>query len=214
MDRNISSTRLKEIRKKYQNGELSQKDFASYLGIPLPTYKSLEGGNSPLTVDKINVLKEKADVNPVWLLYGEGSMFLSDELVSQDVLIPYYDDIRASAGFGALNGNVREPEHIHLPRSLFSGACRSKTEAIKCTGDSMTPFLKDGDVMFVDRSCLEIKDGDVYVVRFGDDIFVKRLFKVPGKLIAKSDNALYPEFDLTSDIFEVLGKVIYKMEEA
>ena len=63
-------------------------------------------------------------------------------------------------------------------------------------------------------SQIEIKDGDVYVVRFGEDTFVKRLFRVPGKLIAKSDNAIYPEFDLTSDSFEVLGKVIYKMEEA
>lgn len=214
MDRNISSSRLKEIRRKYQNGELSQEAFSAHLGISVNTYKSLEQGKLPLTVDKINVLKEKADVNPVWLLYGEGSMFLSDELVSQDVLIPYYDDIRASAGFGALNGNVREPEHIHLPRSLFSGACRSKTEAIKCTGDSMTPFLKDGDVMFVDRNQIDLKDGDVYVVRFGEDLFVKRLFRVPGKLIAKSDNPLYPEFDLTSDSFEILGKVIYKMEEA
>lgn len=214
MDRNISSTRLKEIRKKYQNGEFSQKDFASYLGIPLPTYKSLEGGNSPLTVDKINVLKEKADVNPVWLLYGEGTMFLSDELVSKDALIPYYEDIHASAGFGALNGDVKDPEYIHLPSSLVSGVCRSKTEAFKCSGDSMTPFLKDGDVMFVDRSKIEISDGEVYVVRFGEDLFVKRLFRVPGKLIARSDNALYPEFDLLVDSFEVLGKVIYKMEKA
>lgn len=212
MDRNISASRLKEIRKKYQNGELSQEAFSSYLGIPLPTYKSLEGGKSPLTVEKINLLKEKADVNPIWVLYGEGTMFLSDEVVSKDVLIPYYDDIRASAGFGALNGDVREPEYIHLP-SLLSGFCRSKTEAIRCSGDSMTPFLKDGDVMFVDRSEVDIKDGEVYVVRFGDDLFVKRLYKMPGgKIVARSDNDRYPEFNLTNEPFEVLGHVIYRME--
>lgn len=213
MDRNISSYRLKEIRRKYKNGAFSQEAFASYLGIPLPTYKTLEGGKSPLTIEKVNLLKEKADVNPIWLLYGDGAMFLGDE-ISKDILIPYYDDIRASAGMGATNGDVREPEYIHLPPTLIRSGCRSRTEAIKCSGDSMIPFLKDGDIMFVDKSQIEIKDGDVYVVRFGEDTFVKRLFRVPGKLIAKSDNAIYPEFDLTSDSFEVLGKVIYKMEEA
>lgn len=214
MDRNISSSRLKAIRRNYKNGELSQEAFALYLGVPLPTYKSLEGGKSPLTVDKINILKEKVDVNPIWLLYGEGSMFLSDEIASQDVLIPYYNDIKASAGFGASNGDVQDPEYIHLPKSLTTECCRTKTEAIKCSGDSMSPFLKDGDVMFVDKSKVELKDGDIYVVRFGEDLFVKRLFRIPGKLIARSDNSLYPEFDLLVDSFEILGKVIYKMERA
>lgn len=214
MDRNVSSRRLKEIRRKYKNGELSQETFSAHLGISVNTYKSLEQGKLPLTIDKVNVLKEKMDINPIWLLYGEGSMFLSDESISQDVLIPYYDDIKASAGFGASNGDVQDPEYIHLPKSLTTECCRTKTEAIKCSGDSMSPFLKDGDVMFVDKSKVELKDGDIYVVRFGEDLFVKRLFRIPGKLIARSDNSLYPEFDLLVDSFEILGKVIYKMERA
>ena len=108
MDRNISSSRLKEIRRKYKNGELSQEAFSSHLGISVNTYKSLEQGKLPLTIEKVNLLKEKADVNPIWLLYGDGAMFLGDE-ISKDILIPYYDDIRASAGMGATNGDVREP---------------------------------------------------------------------------------------------------------
>lgn len=210
MDRKTIANRIKNIRRAYKNGEFIQADFANLLSIPETTYKSLEVGRAPLTIDKINIFKEKIGVSPLWLLYGEGSMFLNEE-TSTDVFIPYYDDIRASAGFGALNGDLRDPEYIQLPKSLLSSCSRSATEAIRCSGDSMTPYLKDGDVMFIDKSKIEVKDGDVYVVRFEEDLFVKRLFRLPGKLIAKSDNPIYPEFDLTSD-FEVLGKVIYKME--
>lgn len=213
MNRNISSSRLKEIRRKYKEGEHTQESFADYLGISVYTYKSMEQGKLPLTVDKINILKEKVDVNPLWLLYGEGSMFISDSTNTKDALIPYYDDIKASAGFGATNGDVKEPEYIHLPKAFITECSRTKTEAIKCSGDSMAPSLRDGDVMFVDRNQREIKDGEIYIVRFGEDIFVKRLFKAPGgKLVAKSDNAIYPEFVLNDEPFDVLGRVIYKME--
>ena len=213
MDKKDIASRLKKIRAAYKDGSFTQDAFCQLISIPLTTYKNLEGGKAFLSLDKIDAIKNVIGVNPLWLLYGEGSMFIDDPS-SNEILIPYYDDIKASAGLGAINGDVREPEYIHLPRSLMCKGCRSKTEAIKCSGDSMTPFLKDGDIMFVDRNQTELKDGDVYVVRFGEDIFVKRLFRVPGKLIAKSDNPLYPEFDLTSDSFEILGKVIYKMEEA
>lgn len=213
MDKKDISSRLKKIRVSYKDGSFTQDAFCQLIGVPLTTYKNLEGGKAFLSLDKIDAIKNKIGINPLWLLYGEGNMLIDDP-TSKEVLIPYYDDIYASAGFGALNGNAKESEYIHLPRSLMCKGCRSKTEAIKCSGDSMTPFLKDGDIMFVDRNQIELKDGDVYVVRFGEELFVKRLFRIPGKLIAKSDNSLYPEFDLTSDSFEILGKVIYKMEEA
>ncbi len=69
--------------------------------------------------------------------------------------IPYYDCFKASAGFGALNGDVKEPEYIILPSRFLNGAS-SSTEAIKCQGDSMSPSLNDGDVMFIDRCDTDI----------------------------------------------------------
>lgn len=212
MDRKIISSRIKKIRKAYQDGEYTQDDFAKFLGIPPTTYKSMEAGRAPLTTEKIHIFKEKVNVSPTWLLYGEGAMFLTDASI-KDTFIPYYDDIRASAGMGATNGNVQEPEYIHLPKVLISDCSRVHTEAIKCSGDSMDPSIRDGDIMFIDRSETEIKDGEVYVVRFGDDLFVKRLYKMPGgKIVARSDNDRYPEFNLTNEPFEILGHVIYRME--
>jgi len=210
MNKKEIAQRLKLIRKKYQNLSLTQDAFAEILKIPISTYKSLELGRAPFTIERIDALKKVAGVNPTWFLYGDGEMFIDDER-TKDGLIPYYNDIRVSAGFGAINGEVVSPEFMHIPPSLCLDLHVSKTEAIKCSGDSMYPNIKDGDIMFIDRSDVELKDGEVYIVRMGEEVFVKRLFRVPGKILAKSDNETYPAFDLDLD-FEILGRVIYSMQ--
>ena len=210
MDRKTIALRLKKLRNSYKDG-LPQDVFSELLEIPLSTYKSLELARAPLTIERINVLKEKVDANPTWLLYGEGAMFLTDQSI-KETFIPYYNDIRASAGFGALNGEVKDPEYIQLPKSLIFGCSRIHTEAIRCSGESMNPSIKDGDIMFIDRSDVIIKDGEVYIVRCGDELYVKRLFKLPSHIIARSDNKEYPEFPFGEEGSEVLGRVIYKME--
>lgn len=204
------ANRLKLVRKNAKDKTFTQDEFAELLGIPISTYKSLELGKAPFTIERIDALKQKAGVSPTWLLYGDGDMLLKND-ISVKGTIPYYDDIRASAGFGALNGEVVSPEFMHIPPSLCLDLHVSKTEAIRCSGDSMYPNIKDGDIMFIDRSDVELKDGEVYVVRMGEGVFVKRLFRVPGKILAKSDNETYPAFDLDID-FEILGRVIYSMQ--
>ena len=49
MDRKIISSRIKKIRKAYQDGEYTQDDFAKFLGIPSTTYKSMEAGRAFVT---------------------------------------------------------------------------------------------------------------------------------------------------------------------
>lgn len=210
MNKKEIAYRLKSARRKYKNSKYTQDVFAEILGIPISTYKSLETGRANFSIERIDALKTKAGVNPTWLLYGDGEMFLDDER-EKSRLIPYYEDIRASAGFGAVNGEVANPEYLHVPPSFSLDLQVSKTEAIKCSGDSMYPNIKDGDVMFIDRSDIELKDGEVYVVRMNEEVFVKRLFRVPGKILAKSDNENYPAFNIEGD-FEILGRVIYSMQ--
>lgn len=172
-------------------------------------------------------LKMNISVESLLTLENEIKLTLNDGLSSENFKlellpkaekstlrkIPYYDCFEASAGFGAINGDVRAPEHIHLPEWFLKGAS-SSTEAIKCRGDSMSPSINSGDIMFIDREDIEIKDGEVYVVRCAEELFVKRLFKLPGKIMARSDNAGagYGEFSVNLKESEILGRVIYRME--
>ena len=44
-----------------------------------------------------------------------------------------------------------------------------------------------------------------------NEVYVKRLFRVPKRILARSDNPSYPEFEL-KDGFLILGRVIYRLE--
>lgn len=127
--------------------------------------------------------------------------------------IPFYKSFKASAGFGAINGDVEEPEYIIMPGHFLPDAS-CQTEAIECSGDSMSPAINNGDTMFIDRADTEIRDGEIYVIRCFEELFVKRLFKMPGKIMARSDNATagYSEFPLDLSNSQVLGRVLYRME--
>lgn len=199
----------------FEQGFSTYKELAEYLG------------TKPATLDAWKQRKEIPEkaVSKYSFLNSNRGVKLRLDMPTQDIKlnlfaktekssmrkIPYYDCFKASAGFGALNGDVKEPEYIILPSRFLNGAS-SSTEAIKCQGDSMSPSLNDGDVMFIDRCDTDIKEGEVYVVRCVDELYVKRLFKMPGIVIARSDNKTYPEFPLKLNECEILGRVVYKME--
>lgn len=66
--------RLKELRKTLK---MTQKDFASVLGIAQTSYCMIETGKNPLSDRYIKVLCSLYSVNESWLRTGEGEMFIS-----------------------------------------------------------------------------------------------------------------------------------------
>lgn len=64
--------------------------------------------------------------------------------------------------------------------------------------ESMQPTFKQGDFLLVDTADTTISDG-VYIFRVADQMFIKRLQVMPGKVLAISDNDKYQSFDLPDD---------------
>lgn len=69
----IIGKRLKLIR---QNQNLSQLEFAKILGVSQSYYANIERGRYSLKIDFIICIKNKFNINPTWLLTGEGPMWL------------------------------------------------------------------------------------------------------------------------------------------
>ncbi|MFA5462672.1 MAG: hypothetical protein WC265_01200 [Dysgonamonadaceae bacterium] len=62
----------------------SGRSFASRIGITHGNYQSYRKGSQP-TLDKlINILTSVENLNPYWLLYGRGEIFLAESSETED----------------------------------------------------------------------------------------------------------------------------------
>jgi len=88
-------------------------------------------------------------------------------------------------------------------------------KALYVRGNSMNPGLEDGDTVLIDVSKTEVRDDEVYAVVYHGDLFIKRLFRVPGggiELRSDNDRVYKPVMVLGADLEHliVLGKKVYR----
>lgn len=133
------------------------------------------------------------------------------ELVS----VPFYNTF-ASAGFGAFNDDVYEPDDfVGLSAHWLQqrGLQKNKLAFILTSGDSMTPTIHHGDMLLINRAVTTPRDGQIYVIRSGDQLWVKRVQGIPGGIRLISDNKeIYAPIELMFEDnlnFEVLGQVVF-----
>ena len=143
--------------------------------------------------------------------YVKEAINKATELVS----VPFYKTF-ASAGFGAFNDDVYEPDDFVglsarwlQQRSLQ----KNKLAFILTSGDSMTPTIHHGDMLLINRAVTTPRDGQIYVIRSGDQLWVKRVQGIPGGIRLISDNKeIYAPIELMFEDnlnFEVLGQVVF-----
>ncbi len=71
--------RLREVRLR---AELSERDFASRLGIPLAKYIGYEGGNEEIPSSILARLLEQFTIDPTWMLFGRRPDPISDNALA------------------------------------------------------------------------------------------------------------------------------------
>lgn len=143
--------------------------------------------------------------------YGINLLKQRDELVH----VPFYNTF-ASAGFGAFNDDVYEPDDFVGLSSHWlqrRGLQKDKLAFILTSGDSMTPTIHHGDMLLINRDVTTPKDGQIYVIRSGEQLWVKRVQGIPNGIRLISDNKeIYDPIELMFDDsanFEVMGQVVF-----
>lgn len=130
--------------------------------------------------------------------------------------IPYYSDVVASAGHGTFSdGVVSTDESLAFRRDWIEnkGLYADNLVALKTFGDSMAPTIPDSATILVDKSRNQAKDGNIYVIRIDDELYVKRLQKTPNGLLLISDNNIYRPLEINlknpSNDIQIYGQVIH-----
>jgi transcriptional regulator with XRE-family HTH domain len=89
---------------------------------------------------------------------------------------------------------------------------------MKVRGSSMSPTFENDDVVLVDEGNTELNPDRVYVIRKGEEIYVKRYRKTPDALLFIGDNRARDFEDVRvaqgeEDGFAVIGRVLWAGKE-
>ena len=210
----------------------TQKALCAVMEKPLPSIRDYERGKSIPGGDAIASLV-RAGINANWLLTGEGEMLIASsanvftmhqsmsmpaaEQQAGYVALPLYNDVRAAAGHGAVNGHEQADDALMFKEDWIRYELGAKAQdlcLIRVSGDSMEPTLRAGDVILIDhRACRPDREG-IYIMRVGEMLLVKRLQAMPGgKIRVTSDNPAFDPWTLDLEEFgsdvKVVGRVVW-----
>ena len=135
-------------------------------------------------------------------------------LNSDEVAVPFYQDVRLSAG----NGFADDIADYNNFRLRFSKATLRKQgvqfENAVCViadGNSMEPVIPDGTTVGIDLGNKTIRDGKIYAINHGGLLRIKLLYNMPNEQVKiRSYNSdEHPDEIAELQDISVLGKVFW-----
>ncbi|MFT8896730.1 MAG: S24 family peptidase [Acetobacter sp.] len=217
------SDRLRECVRR-AGGNAAVADKAKVGSTTLSTY--LNGKEWKLGI--IEKIADACGVSLQWLLFGteqSASAPPAHTPLSDDIAHLDYYDVRASAGFGAMNSEAA-PEKVAVSRAFLRndlGLSPDSALMLQVDGDSMEPTLSAGNRIIVDTRRHPALNG-IHVLIFGGALLVKRLImNLDGTVTVQSDNPVYaPQTAAISrfqwgkpdgnDTITVIGRVAYRLQ--
>lgn len=208
------------VRKCREDLGMSQQTLSTKIGVSLTTIQNYEGGQFPKGSHAIR-LAQVLLVSLDFLFLGKDTRRLSNrpsntQSVPEDeiVMIPMVEAI-LSAGGGSLETSGDSEKGYAFRRDFIQRKGNPDNMVLmRVSGDSMEPEIKDGDVILLDQSKIRIVPGKMFAVGFEESIYVKKIDNLPGKVILRSENPVYPpvELDVRGDLaeqFRVIGRVLW-----
>lgn len=121
--------------------------------------------------------------------------------------------VEARAGAGSSLVTSEDVEDVYaFRRDFLRNASINAKQAIMMDvmGTSMEPLIRDKDTILVDQSATDLRDGEIFLVGFGDDLLVKRLQRTPKGWLLRSENRDFSDITVEGedmDQFRVYGRV-------
>lgn len=211
------------LRSKLRELGLNESELGRRAKVPQPTINRILSGESQSPrKSTVEPIATALGVSPDWLLFGGGeekTRELTSPSEKEYALIPQFT-ARGACGDGYFNEHVEVTEGLAFKREWIR-RMNSKPEnlyVIYADGDSMEPYIFEGDVVLFDTSKTEPKDKQVYVIRRPDGgNSIKRLSQMlSGAWVIRSDNPdkiSFPDEPVSEAALHdmpILGRVIWR----
>ena len=212
-------TRIGEVASHFD----SRKKAADAAGVSSSTLMRWISGESTPVFQQLGRLVAAAGYSLDWVYNGQGPMkagysggdSLTPSLAGMEdyAFVPLYD-AQCSAGDGSWNENSRVLTHLSFTRYSLrkQGLTPDHLSAIRIDGDSMEPVLNSGDTVLIDHTRTAIEGEGIYVLRFEDHLYAKRLQRNFDGVVIISANKEYAPVTVPSDRLDelqVVGRAVW-----
>ena len=201
---------MNKIKEQRVQLRLSQAELAKRVGVSRSTIAMWETGGSQPDNDALRRIADILGVSTDYLLGRTDVERPTFDLEKAGILpLPEMMDIPL-VGTIACGTPILASQNIE--DYLQAPAYTHATFALRCQGDSMiNARIFDGDVVFI-RQQDDVDDGDIAAVLIGEEATLKRVRKLPAKLVLSPCNPLYDDLIYTGsdlDRVRILGKAVY-----
>lgn len=210
-----------EILKEFREREkLTGEKFGQIIGCTQQQVSRMEKGTRDITKQTLEILKNYMDDREFKRLKESIDYHKCPESIKKKLkelegekniknVIPYFPNIRASAGYGILNSETRH-SYYEVPYKYS----KKGNIAIRVKGDSMVPVFEDKDIIIINTNKTELEKGKIFVVNYQDELFVKRINWDEEHFYLESLNKEYPTKEIKYESeFIIIGKVIFSCRE-
>ncbi|MFC2559737.1 MAG: helix-turn-helix transcriptional regulator [Haemophilus seminalis] len=135
-------------------------------------------------------------------------------LNSDEVAVPFYQDVRLSAGNGFAD-DIADYNNFKLRFSKATlrkqGVQFENAVCVIADGNSMEPVIPDGTTVGIDLGNKTIRDGKIYAINHGGLLRIKLLYNMPNEQVKiRSYNSdEHPDEIAELQDISVLGKVFW-----
>ena len=191
--------------------KITYGDIANVLGVSRQAISNRAARNSELQEFEWEKLKEHfvsgsniEDLKTDLLKKRMGGLEKKD-----DIELDYYPEVFGSCGTGTFVP-AEYKEKMLVPKKLINSFSMSKQySVINAFGDSMFPYIYDKDKLIVEHwNGEQIKDNRVYVFRYGEKLFCKRLVDNLNYFVVKSENPIYKPIEVEPQDIQIIGQIV------
>lgn len=216
----------------------SLRTFAQMTSLSETAIRKYSIGDSTPNVERLIAIAKAVGVTVEWLVTGNGPKYQKDfdALVSQShtdksvdvvaqmatpsgflsefALIPGYS-VQVSAGWGSEGSDEVEPSrHLAFRKRWlhWRGFAEKDLVVVWAKGDSMEPIISNNNTLLINMQRTELTDGNIFVIRNENQLWVKRVQVMPNAWLLLSDNPLYKAIEVPMDeqhSFQVVGQVVH-----
>ena len=198
--------RYSELVANLQNltkAKISQQTIATLLGVGQTAISGRASRDSKFTVEEL-VKIESGLALPI----GALSSILKEK---EGITLDFYPDVFGSCGTGCMVFSEAK-EKLAVTKDIITNySASNQYSIISARGSSMSPTINDDDKLVIQHNLNEqIIDDTVYLFKYNDELFIKRLVKNVDQRVCISENPRFQDriIEPKGDNFSIIGKVV------